>query len=435
LFDQLLFTNVSITAIIESQERYASLYVEQLKCTVASLAGEGRVLEPAELEDLVQGCSAGDIPSVLQDHIIMELATCTDEMLDVKTDDCNTFMTILELEEGVLPPVDNTMLATVPPTFFFTITLESTIEEVLADTNIVRTLRAGISSVFKLAADHVAVQFKSVSASAANRRLLQTTASVESSVFLYEDERMRAAPSRLTGGSQADTVALFNGQLAPAMAQIYSSAADFPRVLTIGSVVTDVANMPRPNAARVQEWVLAVRVHVQVAELTVTDVNEIAVVVRAMLVQDVARSTPLTAADVSITGMTTAPNGGTDFVAWLRFSSKDARSVASASLRSGPGRGSTLKALVSFRLSQSASQRLQQIGVQDIFVVTITDREEDGYPDKAEEPDQTASDVSSVPMIAGIAVGSTLLAALVGLLTMRACRGSKEDAYSAVRTV
>jgi hypothetical protein len=406
---------VSITTIIESEGYYTALFMEQIKCTLASLAGDGRVLEQAELEALVEGCSAGAILPALQNHISVQLATCTDNMLDVQTDECNNLIDARDTVREDLQPVDNSLLATGTPVFFFKIGLESTLGEVLADSSIARALRVGAAAVFELEVDHIAVQFKSASASAGNRRLLQTTASVETSVFLYEDERPGATPSRLTGLSPAAMLTVFGSELTGSLIQSYS---DVPRlsVTGIGGAVAGAANMPRPVTPPVHPWVLAVTVHVTVPQMSTLDIDEVATVLRATLVDDVSPHTPLTAADVSIRGMTVVPTTGTEFAVWLRFPSEEARSVAAASLRAGPGRGSTLKALVSLSLSSSASQTLQQIGVEDIFVVAISAVEDE------EEEEESGTAVSGVPMIVGVAVGSTLLTALAALLLWNTCR-------------
>ena len=394
--------------------------MEQIKCTLASLAGDGRVLEQAELEVLVEGCSAGAILPALQNHISVQLATCTDNMLDVPTDECNNLIDARDTVLEDLQPVDNSLLATATPVFFFKIGLESTLGEVLADSSIARALRVGAATVFELEVDHVAVQFQSVSASAGNRRLLQTTASVETRVFLYEDERPGATPSRLTGLSPAAMITLFVSDLTGLLTQSYSDMS-MVSVTGIGGAVADAANIPTPVAAPVHPWVLAVTVHVTVPQMTTGDINEVATVLRTTLVEDVSPHTALTVADVAITGMTTdAETTGTEFVVWLRFPSKEARSVAAVSLRSGPGRGSTLKALVSLSLSTSASQILQQIGVEDIFVVAISAVEEE--EEEEQEQEEPGTDVSGVPMTVGVAVGSTLLTGLVGLVVWHTCR-------------
>jgi len=241
-------TNVSIAAIVESTSNFGALYAEQLKCTLAALANDTRVLETADAEAVVQSCGDGSsYLAGLRDHIRMELSTCTSSMLDVPLAECNKLIAALTVAAGGVPLVDPLWLAGAPdPGLTFGVTLGLTLAEVQAGSIVSDTLRTAVALVFGAAVDRVLVQFAEVPAGVVSRRLLQASASVTATVWVYDDDRAGASPSLLAGQTPTAMEAFFDTRLSPALSQILATSPGL-QVLAVLPAITDPDEMPPPE--------------------------------------------------------------------------------------------------------------------------------------------------------------------------------------------
>jgi hypothetical protein len=317
------YTGVDISAIVQMDNNFGNIYLNELECALSALADQPALLDAGEVKLLVASCERGSISDELREVISVRLSTCAASMTPVAQSECNKMRGVLAVMPGLAPP-DTNQMATETPALSFVLNLEMSLQDATGDTAVSDMLRQTVAETLGVGVSNVLVLF--AAAEPTQRRLL--TVNTVATVFVYRDPRAQYSGSVVNTGSSGVGVTAW----ASARSALETSFDAMPALGVSGGITganTNPKKRDRPNLPAPRLWVVRIDITVNLQYLTDEQGEALVEHLRMILV---AQFPQLVAGrDVAMDSMGAIDDwSGVDTTVWVRFLTQaDAMEAAS----------------------------------------------------------------------------------------------------------
>jgi hypothetical protein len=414
------YTNVDISAIVQMDNNFGNIYVNELECALSALADQSELLRAGEIEELVALCERGSISAQLRDVISMRLSSCAAGMTAVDKTECNQIRGVLAVMPGLAPPDTNGMVQETPA-LIFGLNLEIPLEDARADTAVSDMLRQTVADVLNVSTTNVLVLLE---AAGTRRRLLAVE--TVATVFVYKD--MRAVSVVNTGPH-----GLAENDWVSARGELQASFAAMPALGMSGNIVGANRNpqtADRPSLPAVRPWVLELGISVDPEtpkSFSESQGQVLVSYVRAALVAQF--PTLMAARDVSLHDLAIT-DWGVQITVWLRFETEAAATAAGTSLHAGVA---TLRSSVVQLLHTDADETLRTVRASHLQLdpgIRAFNKQKHRHEQKAHGEGGVAEEsASGGGVVVAVVCGAVALVAAAAFVWWwrRAGRGTRES--------